>query len=184
MRRQEAAALRSGRMWPMESPLHRYLADIHHAMNAGAFYSALALSVAIPDICGAIEYPNEKGGKRYREWFDQWCAMLKSYLTAEDCYAIRCSYLHQGVDEFGGSSAIAARLTHIEFTVGQVAGGGWSLSYVPSSQGPEAKGAMRIPVEDFCRDMTTSADAWCRSRADDPRIAAALSRLIEFRPAS
>jgi hypothetical protein len=89
MRRHEAAALRSGTMLPMESPLHRYLADSHHAMDAGAFYSALALSVAIPDICGSIEYPDEKSvGKRYRDWFDQWCGMLQSYLTAEDCYAI------------------------------------------------------------------------------------------------
>jgi hypothetical protein len=82
-------------MSPMESPLHRYLADIHHAMNAGAFYSALALSVAIPDICGGIEYPDEKKvAKRYQDWFDQCCYMLQSYLSAADCYAIRCSYLH------------------------------------------------------------------------------------------
>lgn len=85
----------------MESPLHRYLADIHYALKAGAFYSALALSVPIPDIYGGIEYPDEKSvGKRYRDWFDQWCAMLQSYLDAADCYAIRCSYLHQGIDEF------------------------------------------------------------------------------------
>jgi hypothetical protein len=170
-------------MWPMESPLHRYLADIHFAMRAAAFYSALALSVAIPDICGGIEYPSEQRvAKRYQDWFDQWCGMLQSYLTAADCYAIRCSYLHQGIDEFGGSSAIAARLTHIEFTVGMAADG-WSLSYVPSAQGPKAKGAVRIPVEDFCRDMTTSGDAWYRSRSSDPRVISALTRLIEFRPA-
>jgi hypothetical protein len=168
----------------MESPLHRYLADIHYAMNAGAFYSALALSVAIPDICGAIEYPDEKlVSKRYRDWFEQCCYMLQSYLNAADCYAIRCSYLHQGLDEFDGSSAVAARLTHIEFTVGKTAGG-WSLSFIPSAHGPEAKGAVRIPVEDFCRDMTTSGDAWYKSRASDSRVTSALARLIEFRPAS
>jgi hypothetical protein len=167
----------------MESPLHRYLADIHYALKASAFYSALALSVAIPDMCGGIEYPGEKSvSKRYRDWFDQWCAMLQSYLDAADCYAIRCSYLHEGIDEFGGPSAIAARLARIEFTVGMT-DGGWSLSYATSAHGSEAKGAVRIPVEDFCRDMTTSADAWCRSRADNPHVIAALSRLIEFRPA-
>jgi hypothetical protein len=171
-------------MLPMESPLHRYLADIHHAMNAGAFYSALALSVAIPDICGGIEYPDEKKvAKRYQDWFDQCCYMLQSYLTAADCYAIRCSYLHQGIDEFGGSSASAARLTHIDFTVGKAAGG-WSLSFLPSEQGLRAKGAVRIPVEDFCRDMTTSANTWWKSRSSDPRVTSALARLIEFRPAS
>jgi hypothetical protein len=170
-------------MSPMESPLHRYLADIHYAMEAGAFYSALALSVAIPDICGAIEYPDEKlVGKRYRDWFDLSCYMLQSYLSAADCYAIRCSYLHQGIDEFGGPSAIAARLTHIEFTIGKAAGG-WSLSFLPSAQGPEAKGAVRIPVEDFCRDMTTSGHTWYKSRASDQRVTSALARLIEFHQA-
>lgn len=156
----------------MESPLHRYLADIHCAVSGGAFYSALALSVAIPDICGGIEYPNEqKVTKRYQDWFDRWCGMLQSYLTAADCYAIRCSYLHQGIDEFGGSSAIAARLTHIEFTVGMAAGG-WSLSYVPSAQGHEAKGAVRIPpnVARATRSHVKSGDSI--SGPDDHRVSA------------
>lgn len=151
---------------------------------------ALAHSIArwlcqfvIPDICGAIEYPDEKSvGKRYRDWFDLSCYMLQSYLSAADCYAIRCCYLHQGIDEFGGPSALEARLTHIEFTVGKAAGG-WSLTYVPSAQSPLAKGAVRVPVEDFCRDMTTSGHTWHKSRASDQRVTSALARLIEFHPA-
>ena len=40
-----------------ENPLSAYLADITHACEAGMHYSALALALAIPDICGSIEFP-------------------------------------------------------------------------------------------------------------------------------
>jgi hypothetical protein len=184
MRRQEAKAPPGSTMWPMESPLHRYLADIHYAVNATAFYSALALALAIPDICGAIEFPDEQAvGRRYRDWFESWCGLMQSYVGAADCYAIRCSYLHEGIQEFGGRSTIDATLSHIQFTVG-MGGGGWSYTNIAAAPGSDAKPAVRIPVELFCRDMTTSADAWRRSRASDPRTALALSRLIEFRNAS
>ena len=165
----------------MDSPLDRYLGDILRALEARVFYSALALAVTIPDICGAIEFPNEtKMGKRYRDWFSQpWCGMLHSYLGAADCWAIRCSYLHNGSGEFEGNSAAYADLSHIQFTVGKDRGV-WSSTYMASSV-PEAKGAVRIPVESFCHDMATSADAWRNCRSDNPSVIGALAQLLEFR---
>src|ERR1022692_3933877 len=88
-----------------KSPLHRYLNDILHALKARAFYSSLALALTIPDICGSIDYPAETSvGKRYRDWFTDWGLMLHSYMSAADCYALRCSYLHTAAEQFQGTA--------------------------------------------------------------------------------
>lgn len=164
------------------SPLDHYLEDILRAVQGGTLYSALALSLAIPDICGAIEYPSEPGSKRYRAWFDAWCQMHQSTLTAADCYALRCSYLHQAGERFSGSVAAHARLSHIQFTVGK-AMGGWSSQFVPEVAGSSAKPAVRIPVETFCQDMARAAKGWTVERAADLRVIDTLSRLLHFRRA-
>jgi hypothetical protein len=95
-----------------------YLMDMYRAVEAGAQHSALALALALPDICGSIEYPAEqKVGMRYKAWCETWGKILA--VSGADCYALRCAYLHSGSDEFSGSSALAALFERVQFTVGQ-----------------------------------------------------------------
>jgi hypothetical protein len=163
------------------TPLDAYLTDMLRAVEAGAHHSALALALALPDICGSIEYPAEpKVGVRYRSWCDTWGAMLS--VSGADCYALRCAYLHSGHDEFSGTSAYLAPFERIEFTLGQV-GGGWVSRALPPAA-PGAKQTARIPLETFCRDMATSADAWRRTRESDARVVQAIAGLMWMRRAS
>jgi hypothetical protein len=166
---------------PVESALDRYLFDMLIAVEAGAYHSALALALTIPDICGAIEYPTEPAAnRRYRNWFDAWCQLIQSTMGAADCWALRCSYLHLAREEFAGDAAAYAALSRIQFTVGKDQGG-WLSRAIPAK--PGEKPAVQLPVENFCRDMATSADAWRRSRAGDARTCAELHQLLELRPA-
>jgi hypothetical protein len=165
-----------------EPPLYRYVRDIHCAVDAGAVYSALALALTIPDICGAIEYPNEAAAnKRYRDWFNAWCGFQQSQMTAADCWALRCTYLHLAREQFEGGAATFAALARIQFTAGK-AGGVWSSRFVgPASAGE--KPAVQIPVETFCRDMGATALGWFEKQKGEERVAAGLSKLLEIRPA-
>ena len=44
-----------------------YVNDIENALKNKSYFSALAMSLALPDICGAAEYPNETStAKRYK----------------------------------------------------------------------------------------------------------------------
>jgi hypothetical protein len=165
-----------------EPPLYRYVRDIHLAVDAGALYSALALALTIPDICGAIEYPNEPAAnKRYREWFKVWCGFHRSQMTAADCWALRCTYLHLAREQFEGDAATFAALERIQFTVGK-SGGGWLSKHVePASAG--AKPAVQIPTETFCRDMAGTALGWFKKRENEAGVAVGLAKLLEIRPA-
>src|ERR1022692_3417221 len=81
------------RMGPMEA----ILTEIDRALDAGLYYLAIALSLTLPDICGALESPD--GGatrERFTAWYDTYLAQTYQSLTAADCYSLRCGVIHQG----------------------------------------------------------------------------------------
>ena len=49
-----------------------FLNDIVMAKENGAYYSALALALTVPDICGKIQYEHGKDKDRYIRWYNEW----------------------------------------------------------------------------------------------------------------
>lgn len=86
----------------------RLIDDVNKALDAECYFSALALALTLPDICGKAEHPQEKIGKRYKDWYDvhigpseqcpcEYCRdMPMPYLSGEVVYSLRNSLLHQG----------------------------------------------------------------------------------------
>ena len=78
--------------------------EIAHCIEAKCYYGALALSLTLPDICGQIDYPQEKRvGLRYVNWFDTFVKPLyfikspdapTNQFDGNSCYALRCAFLH------------------------------------------------------------------------------------------
>ena len=80
-----------------------YVSDIENSLKNKCYFSALAMSLALPDICGAAEYPDETSvGKRYIEWYDKYLGEYMSddkgdpYLSGEIVYNLRNTFLHTG----------------------------------------------------------------------------------------
>lgn len=80
-----------------------YVNDIENALKNKSYFSALAMSLALPDICGAAEYPNETStAKRYIEWYNKYLGEYISndsgnpYLSGEIVYNLRNTFLHAG----------------------------------------------------------------------------------------
>lgn len=76
--------------------------DINTALENGAYLSVLSLALTLPDVCGKAEYPNEKIGKRYIQWYDEYIGKYETdgqtdcpYLSGEVVYSLRNSFLHQ-----------------------------------------------------------------------------------------
>lgn len=81
------------------------LLDELNKVAAAGFYSvALFTSLALPDICAALESEDGKAtGPKYKAWFDRWMAPKYptfppggATLNGETCWAYRCGLLHQG----------------------------------------------------------------------------------------
>jgi len=80
--------------------------DIEIAVENGAYFSALALALTLPDVCGKIAFPEERTKKDwYSKWYDKYCGSslptgVSKNLPVFDgkfCYCLRCSYLHSGI---------------------------------------------------------------------------------------
>lgn len=94
--------------------------DINKALDAGAYLSALALAIAIPDFCGKYYIRKTKDCNkeyntqfRYIKWYkryflmetneenhdsdckSKYSKMNLANLSPEQCYALRCSFLHE-----------------------------------------------------------------------------------------
>ena len=80
--------------------------------QSGYFFSALSLALSIPDICGSRLFPEEKNcGVRYAKWFNRYVAYQylneaftnedscdRWYFDGDDCYQLRCVFLHEGTN--------------------------------------------------------------------------------------
>lgn len=80
--------------------------DISKALDNECLFSALALALTIPDICGKILYPDKRNGERYKLWYNEYIGDYEKspdensnrmpYMSGQLCYALRCAFLHSG----------------------------------------------------------------------------------------
>lgn len=130
--------------------MRNFLCQIESALEMNLYYVSLLASLAIPDICGAID---SKDGiatrEKYAKWFDKYAGQkYKGKFCGEDCYRFRCSFLHQGSSQ--RSDAKYSRILFIE----------------PSANMPVIahnnilRDALNIDVRKFCLDIIEGARKW------------------------
>jgi len=132
----------------------RFIDSVESSIQTENWYAALGIALAIPDICGWLENPSKKSQERYQDWFDKY--LSKNYkhpadhhfafLASGDCYALRCSFLHQGIDDISNQRAkeVLAR-------------------FVFTSTGPHCNridDVLVLNVGKFCAEMCDAAREW------------------------
>ena len=92
--------------------------DIRKSLDAECYFSALALVLTLPDICGKAKYPNKRVRRRYVGWFDEYigkyeqcsCGSCKEshmpYLSGDVVYSLRNSFSHQGSPNIQKSKSV------------------------------------------------------------------------------
>lgn len=93
----------------VKNQLNRFLRDMIECNKNGQYYAALAIALALPDICSSlIPQAENRVGIRYCTWIDSYFIEQNNYnttigetvrLTSKDVYKLRCAYLHSGTDE-------------------------------------------------------------------------------------
>jgi hypothetical protein len=78
------------------------------SIQAENWYAAITMALTLPDICGWLETPSKTSQKRYEAWFNKYLLQYYensfhgpsfTFLSGGDCYALRCAFLHEGMDE-------------------------------------------------------------------------------------
>lgn len=125
------------------------LRQIEDALDSDLYYVALFCSLAVPDICGAVGSDDgEASGDKFASWFDRYVgAKYRGFLTGQDCYRFRCSFLHQGSSQHPRSS-----YSRVLFVERSATTNIFHCNIIND--------ALNLDVRLFCRDVLEGAYAW------------------------
>lgn len=153
--------------------MRTFLNQIETALRTNLYYVSLLASLAIPDICGAINSQDgSASGEKYAAWFDQYVdAKYSHFFNGEDCYRFRCSFLHQGSSQ--RSDARYSRLLFIEPT---------ATATTNIFHGNILNDALNMDVRIFCLDIVEGAREWLDEVEETERFQENYSKFMRRYP--
>jgi len=158
----------------------------------GNLYAGLSLALTIPDICASLEDPGPgKSRDRYVKWCENWvqpkftrqipapdgCGKTESkvFVSAQDCYQLRCSLVHSGTTEI--NPAKKEVLDRFEFFDG-TAGGHLNWCERNILNGEMQPNFLQLKADLFSQTLFDAADEWDQAVANDPNVQAEKKKLL------
>ena len=159
--------------------MKQLISAVTKALENENWYAALYLALTLPDVCGNIQHPELKTEKRYVQWFDEYLSdkyihevganrEKLTFLSAEDCYALRCSLLHEGIDVISHQRCKKG-LDSFRFTTT-----GSHCNYIDIGGKP----LLQLDVGRFCNDVCDSVEVWLSDVANDSTAQERLSQIV------
>jgi len=141
----------------------KHLTDaVERSLQSRNWYAGLIVALSLPDIAGWVENPGQGSQARYAAWFDHFVGPAYTgqvrgaphkFLSGNDCYALRCSLLHEGRDQTSHQRARDA-LDRFRFVAPR------SGLMIHCNQ---AGNRLQLQVDLFCRDVCRGIAAWVDS---------------------
>lgn len=151
--------------------MNQFIIAIRNSLENGNWYAALFSTLALPDICGKIQYPDQYSSTRYPNWFNEY--VLEKYtsyvgadrkktefLNGNDCYALRCAFLHEGITDITKQKAREA-LENYKFIMPHP---GIIL------HNNLLDNTLQLQIDIFCEDICQGVEAWLEDISDDEII--------------
>lgn len=155
--------------------MQQYLDSIKHSLITNNYFGAITIALTLPDICAYVNSSNNKtSSKKYCKWFDKYLA--KSYseifrdeyknenidvvnLIAQECYATRCSLLHQGTHHIKNQSILNeakhATVSSVHFM---------SIGYGEYLRNGDI---LYLDINFFCKNMIYAVETWMKDISSD-----------------
>lgn len=138
--------------------MKNYVESIRKSIENENWYSALAMSLIMPDICSKLDFPEKYSSERYPEWFNTYSSIdYRNHLSGKDCYALRCSLIHEGQTDIELQSA-REKINYFSFTPK----GSHLISMSNNNFGStdDGKHIILMSVYQFSIDMTKFCENW------------------------
>jgi hypothetical protein len=155
------------------------------AVSQENWYAALDLALTFPDICGSLEDPTKGPTARYIAWFNtvmgpkysrkMFGGRVEQFLSGEDCYALRCAFLHQGTMDITGQRVqdvldafimITPPPNHNVVHLNRIGRG------------------LQIQVDRFVEELCSGVESWLVAKAGDLAIQSRIGGLGKIHDAS
>lgn len=139
--------------------MERFTQAIRESVRSENWFSALFMSLAMPDICAQVESPSQRGdrtnGRKYKDWYNKY--LRDKYVfddtegfLADSCWSFRCACLHRGmsaeerglINEFAFRPPLNAPGLEVECAMYQ------------------HKGKLSIQIDIFAEDVCLAVERW------------------------
>jgi len=161
--------------------MKNFIDSVKKSIQEKNWYGALTLALTLPDICGKIENQNKRSGTRYSNWFDKYVKAKYTseigsdhkehiFLNGKDCYALRCSYLHEGTS-FTLFQDARDVLDAFQFVVPPEG------SKIHCNQ---SNGTLQLQVENFCTDIVIGVEQWANDVKNDKVKMDKINKLLKI----
>ena len=157
--------------------MDRFISSIRKNIETENWFGALFTALTMPDICGKMAYPETKySGPRYKKWFDENLANVNKtvingtevvFLTATDCWALRCSLLHQGTDDITEQKAQEI-ISKFEFTT-------MNMHRI------KINNVLTLNVANFCEEICKCVEDWFATVSDNLEIQQNINQIINIK---
>lgn len=137
------------------------------------WYAALTIALTFPDICASLASSDGRtNGSQYKAWVDEYLTPVYTsrvgperkkhvFMTGGDCYALRCAFLHQGLDDIQGHKARGA-LTKFDFWAP------WPNGVIVHRNQQDSR--LQVQVDLFTLDMCDAVERWLTNTKGDAGI--------------
>ncbi len=147
--------------------MDRLIQEIRAALAANMFVIALQSSLALIDICAALESANGRTRRSlFEAWFERHLSPRYPNLSAQDAYELRCGLLHQGRLSSRNYSSI--------------------VFFLPGTPALFSNGIVDDAfVHDltlFVEDVLTAVSQWWALHGTSPLVSANSEHIVQIRP--
>lgn len=152
-------------------------------------YAALTLALTLPDICCSLETPGRRTvGERYIAWCREWLQPVFTsesggethvYLSAEDCFQMRCGLIHHGSDVIEPKKRDV--LHEFKFVDKEA---GVHLAWLEGNvfNGVRQPNILVLRADLFSDDVFQAVERWDAAKLGDEGIQAEKIRLLKIWP--
>lgn len=140
------------------------------------WYAAIFIALTMPDVCGKLEQPEKESKERYIEWYNRYLLKINTmvlsneehvFLTGRDCYALRCSILHEGSEDISRQRAREVLSKIYITTLG--------------SHRIKTDDVLSLNVSVFCEEMCQAVESWYDDVKDNKIIVERISNILEIK---
>lgn len=159
------------------------LDEIEATLNCGIYMPALISILALPDACGAIEYPGEKNTKRFIKWFDHYvrgdCPPEHGWFNGDVVWKVRNAILHETSLQLDGQ-----QYDEVWFCPDDQRPNHMNITDNRHSRSEYGKRALQVHLREFFNEVAAGVNKWLNEIENDACSdrQKRLDRMIQFRP--
>ncbi len=162
--------------------INNFVSCIKLAIKNENWYAALILALIMPDICGKLEHPKSNSQKRYVDWYDKYISKKYTFrdvdtnkdsifLSGNDCYALRCSLIHEGQQDITTQTA-RQKLQKINFVVPKKGTNRHNMNF--------SNIELQLEVDRFCLDMCSAVEQWIKGVSRNQNVQNRIEKLFKI----